>query len=376
MQKAIQLNNITIFIILLFPIILLSSLNNVESLSSIGILAIFLILGISVMLLFRNILITSSVNKYIFKILIPTALLTIVMLIGTLTLPTTNSLLNLGKFFGSMCILMFFSLINWNSFRITIAYRLSLCLLIILPIIGELRFTGPQYVFVLFFVLISNTNKSFKFILSIICVYLIYLSEARALLVLLATMCFTYVFWKTISKSLIRFKLYFFSIAAILLSFIFIYPKAVYWQSFEKLNNLSLLYTGQRLNSGRETLWETIVSYIMQRPLLGYGTGASPANVTGLSLSSHNLYIQISFQNGLIGLALFFIILYAIWKIYYVSKDNQLTRLSASFFIGIIIYSSFEVILIQNKMDTATMFWLIISIGVSSTIYRNKLKEA
>ena len=124
--------------------------------------------------------------------------------------------------------------------------------------------------------------------------------------------------------------------------------------------------------SGRDRIWDNLIDVINTKPLLGHGTGVLPLDVAGISLSSHNLYIQTALQNGWIGLALLLLLFYMIWLSYFRSKDLYYTRLSASFFIGIMVYQSFEVVLTQNKMDTALVFWLIISVGISNSIYKKQ----
>src|SRR5690606_34902915 len=125
--------------------------------------------------------------------------------------------------------------------------------------------------------------------------------------------------------------------------------------------------------SGRDILWKEITEAIKQKPLLGYGTGIQPSQVVGIDISSHNLYLQTALQNGFIGLFLLLLIFFVIWMAYFKSKKEYMTRLSASFFIGILIDQSFEVALTQNKMDNALMFWLIISVGISVSL--NKVKR-
>jgi len=153
-----------------------------------------------------------------------------------------------------------------------------------------------------------------------------------------------------------------------LLSFIFVYPKLIYWSKFPVVSEFVYTYTGKRLLSGRDRIWEQLTELINKKPILGHGTGTIPEDVIGISLSSHNLYLQTALQNGYLGLSLLFILFFIVWKSFWHSRKEYSTRLSASFFIGILVYQSFEVVLTQNKMDTALMFWFIISIGVSNSI--------
>src|SRR5690606_25982864 len=166
-----------------------------------------------------------------------------------------------------------------------------------------------------------------------------------------AVVILTLFFWKTITKNIKLFKAYFMTAIAAIISFVFLYPNLIYWSKFIYLNDWSIRYTGQRLMSGREILWQNLTQYIVDHPFLGLGTGILPSDILNTTLSSHNSFLHIALQNGFIALFLFFLILYTIWKSYFHTKDNRLTMLSAAFMIGILAYSSFEVVLTQNKMD-------------------------
>lgn len=375
MQKNIKITNTTIFLLLMFPMFLISSFNsNSLELKILGVLSILFLFGISALLLFRHLLLEKSINVNIFKLIIPILLLSIFFTLSYFVDPNSTGAGNLFKFFGAMCLFLFFSYIEWTKIRIKITFLFSILMLVIMPFFTDLAFSGPHYAFILFFVLMSNTNTILKFIISIICLYIIYLTDARAVLLLVFGAAITYLLWNLISKNRVFFYAYFIGVITITMSFIFIYPRLIYFQWFQSLNLWAIKVTGARLNSGRDIIWAQLTDAILLKPFLGYGLGASTKDVIDANLSAHNLYIQIAFQSGLIALFLFIALTFTIWSIYYISRKERITRLSASFFVGILIYSSFEVILIQNKMDTATMFWLIISIGISMSIHRRKPK--
>lgn len=65
--------------------------------------------------------------------------------------------------------------------------------------------------------------------------------------------------------------------------------------------------------SGRFELWSEALNNFSVNPIIGIGTGQTPA-YSSLHLGTHNLYLQILGENGLIGFSLFFFIWFAALK--------------------------------------------------------------
>jgi len=125
----------------------------------------------------------------------------------------------------------------------------------------------------------------------------------------------------------------------------------------------SLNFTDKRLLSGRQYIWEILMSYIYIHPIIGYGSGTLPREFINMNLSAHNLYIQIALQVGLSGLFIFIMLLRSIWLTFYIAANNPKVRLAGAFFIGILANQSFEVGLIQNNLSDGLISWLILGIG-------------
>ncbi|OIU67788.1 hypothetical protein BHE18_12490 [Rossellomorea aquimaris] len=154
--------------------------------------------------------------------------------------------------------------------------------------------------------------------------------------------------------------------------FIFVYPQLPYWKYFPYFENLMLEYTGKSIMSGRDDIWRPVIAAINEQPWFGYGPGTLPIDVTGIDLSTHNLYLQIALQNGYLGLLVFIILLLYFWIIFYRNLKDKTVRLVASFFIAILIHQSFEIALTQNQLSIGLMQWFIISVGISQVMYLNE----
>lgn len=199
--------------------------------------------------------------------------------------------------------------------------------------------------------------------------FFIITTGTRSVLLSILFMLLTWTVWKLISKSKIIFNLYFLLITLFCYMYTIIYPNLDrYLTNFEYYDYLMIKYTGKRIHSGRDEIWSTLIDIISLKPWFGYGSGAQPNDFFSTSLSAHNLYLQIALQVGVVGLAFFAIFLFFIWKKFWINRYDKKVILSASFFIGILIYQLSEVSLLQNSFIFALFQWLIIGIGLSYCI--------
>lgn len=154
----------------------------------------------------------------------------------------------------------------------------------------------------------------------------------------------------------------FISLSSLSFPFIYIsfYKSEFGWQ----FNNFIISLTGKSLFSGREKLWIELFEYIKFQPLLGYGPSTIPADLINTTLSSHNTYIQILLQTGIIGTMLFLLILFSIWNFLFIDKNSFPLKLTVAFFGGILVYSTFEISLVQGGYPINIMQWLVLSFGI------------
>ena len=94
--------------------------------------------------------------------------------------------------------------------------------------------------------------------------------------------------------------------------------------------------------------------------------------IAGINMSVHNTYLYILLQGGIVGLTLFFIFILSLWQKYYRFLNNHVTRLSASYLVGILVYLNFEVSLVGNTVGPGIFMWLVIGVGL---IYNNNQKQ-
>lgn len=228
-----------------------------------------------------------------------------------------------------------------------------------------------------FFVLLAFQNKRgrlTKIIPLLAILILIYFSSTRAVYLSIIAVLGTYILWHKITSSKKIFSSYFTIVSALVVSFIYVYPRLINWSGFYSINNFVREYTGKNVYSGRQMMWLDISNLIDKKPLLGYGAGTVPRDFFNIELSSHNLYIQIMLQVGILGTIVFFLLLRSIWKLTWYGKDDKRVRIAASFMIGILIEQSFEVSLTQNAMSVAILQWFIFAIAIG--LSHRKLVES
>src|SRR5699024_6063574 len=164
-----------------------------------------------------------------------------------------------------------------------------------------------------------------------------------------------------------KFFYNFYYILICFLSFVItvIYPNINKLNFYHKLNNLSYSIFNKPLLTGRDNIWINILNAISEKLWTGYGASYTPSDLYSTELSSHNLYLQISLQIGILGVLLLGIFLFKLWSKSYFYSNHQSIRVVCSYLIVIIIHQTFEISLTQNYFAIGLIQWSIISLGFS-----------
>lgn len=216
------------------------------------------------------------------------------------------------------------------------------------------------------------TNKKIYKIYSFVYVPIIILTGARtSILSFILIVSFNLLF-DLFTKNRIKWNLVLLIFIVAMTIIIYVYLNIESYFFFEQVNSLVFSITGKRILSGRNIIWKQAFELIKQKPWMGYGTGTTLSSLNGITLSAHNLYIQIMIQNGLIGIFLFLSIIIAIWNILYYGKEDRIVKLCSSFLLGTLAINMFEVTFLQNNLSVAIMQWFFISVGVSRALNKSK----
>ncbi|MBY7144657.1 O-antigen ligase family protein [Virgibacillus sp. NKC19-3] len=233
-------------------------------------------------------------------------------------------------------------------------------------------FHNPNYLGVFLFVMLyfkilavkygSKLERLYFLILIALNFILIYCTNSRAVMVAVAVVLLAWIFLKEFRKF---FPYLFFVVVTLNIVFLITYVKLHNTSLGMFLNEISLKIIGKSFYSGRSVLWEEILQKVEEKPLFGYGLGVKASDITSFSLTAHNQYLQFMIEEGILGLVIFLLLLYSIWKLLIKRLDHYPSKLSACFFLGILIYVNFELTLFQNNYPIAFIQWLIIVIGIN-----------
>ncbi|QEK13195.1 O-antigen ligase family protein [Crassaminicella thermophila] len=147
---------------------------------------------------------------------------------------------------------------------------------------------------------------------------------------------------------------------------------------FSYLNNINLqrfsaVYLGKRLETGRIDIWFKLVNSLKENYWFGYGTGVEPSLIDGKGLSAHNLYIQVLFQQGVIGLFLLIFLFFSIIRILFKLRSDKFCKVTFVIFSGLLMRDFFEVSIIQNNIIISVFIWSLI--GISNNEHRVNLEN-
>ena len=229
---------------------------------------------------------------------------------------------------------------------------------------------GSAMFFCVVFFIIKENKELVDKIFIILAYLMIIVANSRA--VIGAAVCFTIVYF-LLSYDSKKFKWIFDGVILISCILPVVYMM-IYNSGMRSLvNNYFRKMTSKNFFSGRQLLWGKLIECILKKPWIGYGLNITPEKLIGNIWSSHNWYLQVVLQMGIIGFVLLIMVLRTIWK-NLLLLDNNKAIISASYMVGVLIWQSFEVSITQNNFPSGIVVWLIFGIGLNNT-YNIKLKN-
>lgn len=196
-----------------------------------------------------------------------------------------------------------------------------------------------------------------------------YIAAARTALFTILIMILMFVIFSICKISVRCAHGFFYILVAGVITGIIVYMNISNASWYNRLNVYSLQYFGKNINSSRPYLWKySLDSLNIWQSIIGRGTGTLPGIARYATSSFHNSYIQIIMQNGLIGLVILIVILKKVW--YSISKISGIFvgRILLAFMVGVIVYNCLESTLIQNKVFLGCTQWLILGMGIRTSM--------
>lgn len=215
--------------------------------------------------------------------------------------------------------------------------------------------------------------KSKRIIARIIPISIIFfLIGERSMALCLYIIYAVYFVLRFIKNNKLLYKLLYYVVSVGVIIFPYIYISMQHWPIGKIINEITYQKTGANFFSGRNIVWEIAFDYINKSPFLGYGAGNTVLLDNGITWSTHNLYVYLLLQGGLIGVTIFIVFLETIWMSFFDQLNDKEVRLSAAYLIGIMIFASFELTLIINSINISYFLWMVIAVGLIKS-RQNKL---
>lgn len=227
---------------------------------------------------------------------------------------------------------------------------------------------GPYMFIAMYFILLKllvSKKKIFATANLFLGMMVLLASDTRSVLLSMFIGLLVFVFWKFISKNFMSGTVFFVSFISFIFLVIFLYPSLPKWRYYSIVETWMRNHTGKSLMSGRAEIWSLLNNHLSLKPFFGYGPSTVASDLIGMQASSHNLYMNIALQVGIIGLIIFMLLLYFIFMMMIKMKKSLISRISSAFFIAILTHQIFEITLIQNQLSIGLFQWAIIGIGLS-----------
>lgn len=276
--------------------------------------------------------------------------------------------------------------INVLSYSASIVFVFIYINLLLFPrIISHMDFTNANSNGIIAFLLLYFCFINFKesnLILRVINIYntlfllyaLFFIATSRAAMLAFIVVLILYLTIQKLHK-------YFLPLIALLIivsqAFTLFYIKLKSTSIGTTLNQLTVKYTGKNLFSGRERIWKNSIDEVIQSGNVwtGLGNNTEYASLNGYL---HNLYVQLFYQSGFMGLLLMSALLLAIAYITInINKPliNQELKVSFSYFFGILFLQVLEGHLIYRLEIISVLYWLIIALFVHEVLKNSNTND-
>jgi O-antigen ligase len=124
--------------------------------------------------------------------------------------------------------------------------------------------------------------------------------------------------------------------------------------------------------SGRDTIWEDILPYILDKPIFGLGVDGYFDVISiffGKFFSPHNVFIEILAYGGLVAFAIFFFFYYRLINISIYLKSKE------DYILPIVLLQFILQIFSAGQGLTSKPFWMIYVYIIGTYIYSKSMKK-
>jgi len=222
--------------------------------------------------------------------------------------------------------------------------------------------------------LVFKEKPKLRFIFSFIVLLYLILISCRTAFLGASVFFSTYFLYPYLIVNKKIYKLFFLVFLVLIFLLIGLYLSDV----FIFLDELSRTYFGKPLHSGRELLWPELFTYIIDKPLLGYGINQDSGYFQSTSavlkfrgLDSHNIYLELLVRGGILLLSFFIILFYRIWGFFYSINNNAMSRMAASGFLAFLFVGVGLPIGLMGSIVLNTLLWFYWGVASGNTWIQN-----
>lgn len=237
-------------------------------------------------------------------------------------------------------------------------------------------FRNNNYIGMLFFCftvlysLATYKYSFFYFLMISLLITIVFISGSRSSLIGIIIMFIFYKFFLLHRyKNYYFYKYIFHGVIIANLLFVIAYTILPYQEIGQTINTLTQIYTGKNFFSGRQLIWNSIITQIYQAPFIGNGLSYTVGNIYDTQLSAHNWYLQILLQSGMIGLVLIVMLIFQIYKRLLKFLWCQKACLGAAFLLAFLSQQSFEIAFTQNHLSIGLIVWFILGMLSNRSFY-------
>lgn len=208
-------------------------------------------------------------------------------------------------------------------------------------------------------ILLITTKQNKYPIIFIICLILIIASASRTSL--LAFICFNIVY---LNKRILFSNKFFILLLFLTLNFASIF--IIYFITSYTQADANAFVANKPILSGRENLWPLAIDLIMEKPLWGWGAGKSLPDLSTAIQNSHNQYLNILLQYGVIGFLQFSAFIYVISFLIYQNGKSRVGNIGIASITSMLVVMNFEDSYFQSTLLITLPLWCIIGLALNS----------
>lgn len=356
-------------------------------LSSIALVAVFLIPAVIAAELFVNKKAFNAIEK---TIVAAFALFAFFQLFGIGLNSFYKSLTPIYRTFSALAVVIYVRRINIGKYErqsinvlsaVTLAAGLiSFCLPEQSngnPFFGNLNTVGVLYftVFAINYLLFVKTKNLINSALCCFAVFIIAASNTRtALFLAVLTVAVNLIVYFTKLKKISPFVFYALSFAGIAL-FVLFYFNIRNLSVYNFLNAVSQKLFHKNLDSGRPELWHLTIEAVGDRFLSGRGNFAELSDFASWTKTPHSVFFDVYLKNGLSGLFFFVLAITVVLQFKGNYENNRLNVLNMSLVFVILFYNAVGIVLTKPRSGIGLIQWMLIALPYLSSA-KLKLKDS